>query len=198
MNNLLALEKVYPSDLSAALCRSWSENVSGLAAALFEHPPNAWNVAALVPPNTPEERLLEFDRGGLTTRSESMNWLYSHIKKLSDIAGGGTFVVQDIGISVDVRTPIMTANSAKYFGYGDSTFYWEDTSFFGTEDMDKVLRAVRSFPCIAAFTTIDLTRFRISNSETLSRSAFDEIQHNINEYYISAYDEESYVVVNVK
>lgn len=170
-------------------------DTSGLAEHLQSFPVAQYTACALVPNGTLLNRALEFDRGGLFSMSQTLRWLSERLKELGQQYGGGTFFVQDVWMTIEDRARFLSEFRAAMFGYDVSPYFWLGGENFSYDWVEDTLGATRSFQIVAAFTSHPLHKNQVGNDLMIDGSSFGALLSGVKEYYLRAYDQESYIVL---
>jgi hypothetical protein len=176
-----------------ALRRRFGES-SGLLRYFSSKDGGSLSLHGMVPAGISPERAADFEQGFGGDQRQSRMWLNEHLIRLASQNDSGSFIVQDIGLSVDIRRSFLSAIAPQYFGYQNSAYYWLNHKQFSLQKLDLTLNVVRSFPLIAAYCALDLFQGYFRNGQEVSHEQFSALTVELKEFYLSAYDDESFVV----
>jgi hypothetical protein len=169
--------------------------ISGLAAHLLSFSPAELAAYSLVPTGTEQGRALEFERGGLFSMSQTRQWLLGRLKTLSKQYGAGTFFVQDVWMKIDDHTKFIADLQTNMFCINSSPFFWAGHEAFSSKCIANTLAATRGFQILAAFSVHHLSKGQFENDFVIDEVKFNALLSGVKEYYMRAYDEESFLVL---
>jgi hypothetical protein len=167
---------------------------SGIAKCLLLKPANDFSAFAVVPKGISIERATDFSRGGVCSIVESTGWLSERTLQLAGKNKSGLFVAQDIWANLEFHLPFKKQSKSKAFGFSSSTYYWLNASEIAQENLEYTTR-VTSFECICAFSSYDISQCPPPNYEPIQETLFNSILEGIQEFYIRAFDQESFIVL---
>ena len=168
-----------------------------LATHILSAPHSKLSVRALVPNGTSLDRALEFDRGGLNEMDAASTWLTDRVRNQCRSEGGGTFLVEDAWIEIGDIPQVRSKVHVPLFAFDHSTYYWADCAGLTNTAVGDVLKAAASFQIIAAFTLFKLASDKVPNKSTIDEKIFESLVSHVKEFYLRAYDQESFVVLGM-
>jgi hypothetical protein len=172
-------------------------DVSGLASYILRTADNQLQLSALVPVGTTLDRALNFRHGGLCKSSEAQNWLFRRLEKMKKDHPYGTFLVQDIwNGSVDHLT-LLEQSQHQTFRFDADTYFWLDRDKFNSSQLKIALQSTLSLQRIAAFSESKFDAALVKSDFTVDKVIYDNLVSKIREFYLSAYDDESFLMVRV-
>jgi|GEM_PF-5819312 len=176
-------------------CRQYSEGVAGLARKFSSVLSESPTIYALVPKGTDLSRASELERGGLVTTRASLDWLVSHILSLERKNGSGTFLVQDMW-AVDKDTiPHKEVVETGILLHQDESYFWVGKGNFFPKRITEALRLPLSFVVLAAYSRFALNAMDVTKDCIIPERSFEGLLGQITEFYLSAYDQESFLLI---
>lgn len=184
-----------PSDIMFKYIKDNLGNTTGLAAYLLSFPSTQFSAWALVPNETLFNRALEFERGGLFSTRQTQQWLFNRLENLCKRHVDGTFFVQDVWLKIEDNLHTSSDIPASWFSYGGSPYYWLKCDAFSRDKVGDTLRSPGGLQILAAFSSCLLDKKQIVSDLTIDESTFKTLLKGVQEYYMRAYDGESFFVL---
>lgn len=162
----------------------------GAAALLVETVSSAGEIFAPLPSGTSYDRALQFEFGGLSARSHALDWLFEDLTN----KGGGTLLVQDIWLKPDDLT-VKRAKIETYFTDGSQVYYYLPLASLSPARLLNLYKQVSSFQFVGFHIAGDLAlSVEDKNEHRVSAVRIQEFAPLATTVYISAYDQEAWVV----
>ncbi len=172
-----------------------AESCGGFAH-LFERKVSAGNPCfALVPRGTSLERALRFEAGGLISGAQATAWLVERLNALSKRLGNGSFVTHDVWVAPHLQGLAAANLRAHYLPIQGQSYFWTGGPKFGVDQVMGALNAPASFFTISAFCKTNLHEHLANTSTFLEAEMHSEILASTVELYVSAFDQESFLVL---
>jgi hypothetical protein len=170
----------------------------GIAAMLMDRIKFNPSIKALVPIGTDPERILKFEQGGLTQTSTIYDWICNRLKLLSglEISKPGTFVSQDVWMFKADYLPHLSRRKTNVFFFDEKPYSWIPCSNPTIEIVTSLLNAPSNFMVLYAYSAHALESNTLKSGTDISGAEMELLTKGIREYYISAYDGESFIVVS--
>lgn len=184
-----------PSDIMFKYIQDNLGNTPGLAAYLLSFPSTQFSAWALVPKETLLNRALEFERGGLFSTSQTQQWLFNRLENLCKRYVGGTFFVQDVWLTIEDNVSPLSDIPASMFGYDGSPYYWIKCDAFSYDKVGDTLKSPGGFQILAAFSSCLLDKEKFVIHPVIDEPTFKTLLKGVQEYYMRAYDGESFFVL---
>jgi hypothetical protein len=158
----------------------------GLAAALIGHICDNDSTYAFLPRTVEASAVIKFEQGGICTLGQSLKCLARHISALPP----GLIVVQDIWATVSDLTSRENLWK-KHFTVEDQLYFFENSRLLSENSLRALHAQVSSYLFIACYLP--------SEDEAPPRSAvvpayLETIANLACEIYVSAYDQEGFVI----
>ena len=171
----------------------------GIAASLMERIKFDPLFKALVPIGTDSESILKFDQGGLTRTSTTFDWICNRLKILSsaETSKTGTFVAQDIWMSKSDYLPHISRRQTNVFFFHEKPYSWIPCTNLNVETVTSLLNSPSSFVALYAYSAYALKPNVTESGADILASEMELLTKEIREYYISAYDRDSFIVVSM-
>jgi hypothetical protein len=112
------------------------------------------------------------------------------VKSLWQCSPNGTLVIQDIWAKSS-DPPLRHSSSKKFFQDGNVYFFCERDD---ADSIQQTIRAVTSYLFIAFFSGHSMSSQMLPLHHVVSKNVIDEIARNMQEIFVSAYDQEGLVV----
>lgn len=146
-------------------------------------------VFSLVPPNTIPERMLELDLGGLCETSDSNGELIRYI--INSIKNEYSMIFEN---NIKNKSdPYLTSLKIPYFTKGEEIYFFYSNTKHNIEVLRKILLEADRYPFIAFMSKINCQNF-----EEIDEQMLNEIVVSSEEILMGAYDEESYIRIEIK
>jgi len=162
----------------------------GAALHLVEVVSKPGRIFAPLPLETTEDRALQFGLGGLSSQSDALNWLFSNLTSKRD----GTLILQDVWSQpsdLEVRRPVLES----YVTDGSQVYYYLPSFSLSPDKLIDLHKQVSSFQVIGFYVahSLNLT-FEQRRHHRVPAGYFDHLAPSTMAVYVSAYDQESWVV----
>jgi len=163
---------------------------SGAALRLVDIVSKSGKVFAPLPPGTSRERAQQFEIGGISSRTNAFDWMFNSLATKRD----GTLILQDIWAQpsdLAVRRPTVES----YVSDGRHVYYFLPSFLLSPSRLANLLRQISSFQMVGFYISdgFKLT-FEQRRQHYAPAEYFDRLTPLTTTIYISAYDQESWVV----
>jgi hypothetical protein len=185
-------------DVVIRQAKGMMEGVPGLAAHLLSLPVADFSAYALVPEGTLQDRALEFERGGFFSTSEDCRWLFERLRALGEQYAGGAFVVQGVWTNTEDHAKNPLDCPITMFSFNGSAYFAMDYQHFSLEQIKMATGAAFGFQILAAFTTHPLNMAGLGSELSMAEAEFEAMLQGIKEFYLNAYDGESFLILRAR
>lgn len=148
---------------------------------------------AVVPQAISAERARQFDVGGLMDMSEGQNWLASHALSVLSRRQEGTLIFQDVWGARSYDPGVRTKTSKMFFNQSD-VYYFVEAKNANEHSILAAMREIRGFLLVGVFTEKQVVADQLPADGLVADDFIDAITRMTSEIYLSAYDQESFVV----
>jgi hypothetical protein len=156
-------------------------------------------IKVLVPRDTDSERILKLNQGGITDTSKSYTWILSRLKILSNLETSkvGTLVAQDTWMGKSDYPPPFSYCKNNIFFSLKKPYFWIPCAKINLESVTSLLDSPSSFVSLYAYSAYSLKSDILENGADISAFEMELLKNGIREYYISAYDRESFIIISM-
>ena len=170
-------------------------DISGICSRINRISANDLVISALVPEGTTRTRAEQLDEGGLTPQDSTINWIVSRAEVRDTSNKNYLLYAQDIWM--DLRSPndLRDQDRINSFVYLGCPYYYISSSILNPSLVGELVLSVKSFQFLMGLSQFDLEVKACDSLAAIYIDQVDGIWNNTLEFYISAFDQESFVVV---
>jgi hypothetical protein len=171
----------------ASSLRGWP----GLCSKIPRQLERGGDVFAPLPAETPRERALRFNTGGLMSWRETCVWFERELEQLSRRTDKGSLVFQDL--VARPQDPGREGNDRLFFDQ-PSVYYIIGPHEINAATISRTILEIDSFLLVAVFCNFSFSAADVPSTRILDETLIDEMANNAQEVFVTAYDREGLVV----
>ena len=174
-------------------------NADGIAATLLKVLKLNPTIKELVPSGTTSESISRLDHGGFTETSKTYAWVCSRLKFLSyaEWPKTGTFIAQDNWMTKSVYLPPFSDIQTNIFFFSERPYFWIPCSKLEIKTVTSLLNSPSSHVALYAYSTYSLKLNIVKKGTDILASEMELLTKEIREYYVSAFDRDSFIVISM-
>lgn len=186
---MIDLCEIPVGDPGKAFIQSVFELYLGLSAQLADLVGQHGSCYGILPQGTPISRAQDFNSGYAITEQSRSKWLQNRLTNYATAGRRGVILVQDLfcGPNDHTKHPPQT----NYFVSGGQIYFWEEFGPDHIPDVRLLLDQPKIPDGLAAFLVEDPD---LSSSFRAGRANLTHVVDTISEFYVPAYDDESFVM----
>lgn len=164
---------------------------TGLCSKIARELERGGDVFAPLPAGTSRQRALQFEAGGLMSWRETCVWFERELEQLSGRIGNGSLAFQDL--VARPQDPVRGGYDGLFFDRS-SVYYILRPQEINAATISLTMPRINSFLLVAVFCNFSFRAADVPTTRILDEALIDEMAHNAQEVFISAYDREGLVV----
>ncbi|HEX9132967.1 MAG TPA: hypothetical protein VF844_11805 [Ktedonobacteraceae bacterium] len=166
----------------------------GICLKLLNLPLSEGTVYAVVPEDTSLDRAKQFETGGLAQWIYGDAWLAKHVISLYSDNMDGTLIFHDVWGASPTDSGFRKKRKSEMFFNQTDVYHFVEAGYINSDIVIRTMREIASFLLIGAFINFPIVASELPADGFVDDSLIDELVRNTQEIYVSAYDQEGFVV----